>query len=875
MSAARKSPARKSPAQTPMMTQYLSIKREHPDALLFYRMGDFYEMFFDDAKEAARLLGITLTSRSKGADAIPMAGIPVRAVDTYLQKLIRLGTRVAICEQVQDPREAKGLVERKVVRIVTAGTLTEEEVLEGSRPNFLAACALAGDQAGLAWLDLSTGQFQTSACLADHLEDELSRIEPAELLLPEAFRGDREDRGNPFASLQSPVRWCPDFDFNPSEAEKELSRFFRMHNLEGFGLSLDVHAPSIASAGALIRYVQETQKTALPHIRQIEIFQRSNRMILDRATRTSLELVQTQRGDRNGSLLAEIDRTRTPMGARLLRERVLIPFTDRASILHAQGGVQECFEEPGLRADLREALGQVHDLERLSARLSTGRATPRDLVGLQRSIEQIPVLLERLMDVGSELLTSIRDHTDPLQDIARKIADRVVEDPPLTVKEGGIIREGYDSELDELRSIGSEGKDWMLRFQEREIEATGIQGLKVGYNRVFGYYIEISRSANHDSIPANYIRKQTVKNAERYVTPELKEFETRVLKSEELSRDMEYNLFTQLRDELAREISRILDTARAVAELDVAAALAEFAIERAWCRPSLEEDTRLEIQDGRHPVLEGMMNGEPFVPNDTSLTPPASNLLLITGPNMAGKSTYIRQVALIVLLAQIGSYVPARQAEIGVVDRIFTRVGAGDDITRGSSTFMVEMQETANILNNASPSSLVILDEVGRGTSTYDGLSLAWAICEALHDRIGCRTLFATHYHEMTELADELEGVHNAHVAVREWNDEIVFLHRIQQGGTDKSYGIHVARLAGLPADILARSQEILSQLEKEGQSLVPAHRSAIPGQRKQLDLFRPPSERLLSELEDLDPDTLSPVDALLKLRELRDRYRS
>ena len=871
------SPAKKAkgPTETPMMTQYLAIKRDHPDALLFYRMGDFYEMFFDDAKDAARLLGITLTSRNKGADAIPMAGIPVRAVDTYLQKLIRLGTRVAICEQVQDPREAKGLVERKVVRIVTAGTLTEEEVLEGGRPNFLAACALQGDRAGLAWLDLSTGQFMTSTCLAGQLEDELSRLEPAELLLPEAFRGDREDRSNPFASLQAPVRWCPDFDFNPAESEKELSRFFRLHNLEGFGLSLDVHAASIASAGALIRYVQETQKTALPHIRQIEIFQRSNRMILDRATRTSLELVQTQRGERKGSLLEEIDRTRTPMGARLLRERVLIPFTEKAAILHAQGGVQECHEEIGLRTDLRDALGHVHDLERLSARLSTGRATPRDLVGLQRSIEQIPILLARLGEAESELLSSIRDHSDPLQDIARKIAERIVEDPPLTIKEGGIIREGYDAEPDGLRSIGDEGKGGMLRFQEREIEATGLQSLKGGYNRVFGYYIEIPRSADHDSIPANYIRKQTVKNAERYVTPELKEFETRVLKGEELSRDMEYNLFTQLREELARQVSRILDTARAVAELDVAAALAEFAIERAWCRPRLFEDNRLEITDGRHPVLEGMMGGEPFVPNDTSLTPPGSSLLLITGPNMAGKSTYIRQVALIALLAQIGSYVPAREADIGVVDRIFTRVGAGDDITRGSSTFMVEMQETANILNNASASSLVILDEVGRGTSTYDGLSLAWAICEALHDRVGCRTLFATHYHEMTELADELEGVHNAHVAVREWNDEIVFLHRIQRGGTDKSYGIHVARLAGLPADILERSKEILNQLEKEGQTLVPAHRKAIPGHRRQLDLFRPPSERLLAELEELDPDTLSPVDALLKLRELQERYRS
>ncbi|MEZ5989339.1 MAG: DNA mismatch repair protein MutS [Planctomycetota bacterium] len=856
-----------------MMAQYLAIKRDQPDALLFYRMGDFYELFFDDAKRASRLLGITLTSRNKGEDAIPMAGVPVRALDSYLQKLVRLGERVAICEQVQDPREAKGLVERELVRIVTAGTLTEEEVLDGGRPNFVVAACRRGDRAGLAWLDLSTGLFQLSECRPGQLEDELARLDPAELLLPEGMVGDDGDRTRrPFAAVEAPLRWCPDFDFNPAECAKELARFFRVRDLEGYGLSLDVHAQAIACAGALIRYAQETQRTALPHVRRIELFQRSNRMILDRATRASLELVETQRGERKGALLDAIDRTRTPMGARLLRELVLLPYVEPTPILRIQGAVEECFGDAALRDDLRAELGHVQDLERLSARLSTGRASPRDLVALRASLERLPALIDRLAGAHSELLAAIRDHTDVLADLARKVAARVVDEPPIAVKEGGIVRAGFDAELDELRSIGREGKDWMLRFQEQEVARTGLTSLKVGYNRVFGYYIEIPRSADHDLVPANYVRKQTVKNAERYVTPELKEFETRVLKSEELARDMEYHLFVALRDELAAAGSRVLDTAQAVARVDLVAALAELAVERGWARPEVDEGRDLVIRDGRHPVLEGMLGGEPFVPNDCELAPPGRSLLLITGPNMAGKSTYIRQVALIVLLAQIGSFVPAREARVGLADRIFTRVGAGDDISRGASTFMVEMQETANILNNASDRSLVILDEVGRGTSTWDGLSLAWAICESLHDRVGCRTLFATHYHEMTELVDECEGVHNCHVAVREWNDDIVFLHRIQPGGTDKSYGIHVARLAGIPGPILERARAILDRLESEGQRPDPAATRARDRTR-QLDLFRPPAERLLGELDKLDPDALSPREAWDRLRELKERY--
>ncbi|MFQ5506338.1 MAG: DNA mismatch repair protein MutS, partial [Planctomycetota bacterium] len=750
---------------TPMMAQYQAIKRQHPDAILFYRMGDFYEMFWDDAKQASKILGITLTSRSKGDAAIPMAGVPVRAAEAYLLKLIRAGQRVAICEQVEDPRQAKGLVEREVVRIVTAGTLTEEEVLEGGEPNYLAAVCRKEERRGLAWLDLSTGSFQVSECEEDRLGDELARIDPVEILLPEDWQ---EAELGP----RVPIRRLASFDFNPKEAWRELCGFLDVRTLEGFGIDPDELPAAVASAGALIRYVKETQKTSLPHIRRIELFQRGNRMTLDRATRQSLELARTRRdGEKAGSLLSVVDRTLTPMGARRLRERILVPFTDLLQIHRIQDGVTETVENGALRARLRDKLARIQDLERLSARLSAGRANARDLESLRQSLCRIPELIACLDKVLPELLASLRERMDPLEDLAGRIGERIADDPPATLKEGGLIRPGFDAELDELRSIGKEGKEWMARFQAEESDKTGIPTLRVGFNRVFGYYLEVPRSADHSCLPPSWVRKQTVKNAERYVTPELKEFENRVLKSEERTREREYELFVELRDELAEEVHRVLQSAGCIAEIDVVCSLAEIAIERAWCRPEIDESRELSIQDGRHPVLETMMHGEPFVPNDTELGPPERTLLILTGPNMAGKSTYIRQVALIALLAQIGSYVPARKARIGLVDRIFTRVGAADDIARGNSTFMVEMMETANILNNASQRSLVILDEVGRGTSTYDGLSLAWAICESLQKSIGCRTLFATHYHEMTELASTLHGVHNAHVAVQEWKD--------------------------------------------------------------------------------------------------------
>ncbi|MCA8970019.1 MAG: DNA mismatch repair protein MutS, partial [Planctomycetes bacterium] len=671
--------------ETPMRTQYLAIKREHPDAILFYRMGDFYEMFGDDAKVASRILGITLTARGKGPEAIPMAGVPVRAADGYLVKLIRAGQRVAVCEQTQDPKEAKGIVDREVVRIVTAGTITEEEVLDHDAPNYLAACCTIRGRAGFAWLELSTGSFQVSDIDDARFDEELARIDPAELLVP-------EDANSQLVAYQGTVRACASFDFHPGEAEKELSRFFGTKGLDGFGIDVDALAPAVGAAGALIRYVIDTQKHALPHIRRIEVYERGSRMALDRATRQSLELVRTQRdGSKDGTLLHVMDRTRTPMGARLLRDRILAPFVELETIRDAQGAVRTCFEDSKLRDEIREALGGVQDLERLAARLSCGRAHARDLVALRHSMQRLPALHALLGATDSRLLTRLHDAFDTLEDLASKIEQRIADEPPIPLREGGLIRAGFDAELDELREIGRKGKGWMAEFEAAEAERAGIPTLRVGYNRVFGYYVEIPRSADTSSLPDHYVRKQTVKNAERYVTPELADFERKVLKSDELAKTREYELFCNLRDELAREVSRILDTARAVAEVDVAAALAEQAIRRGWCCPEVDESRELRLIDARHPVIEVRTDGEPFVPNDTVLDPPKRSLIVLTGPNMAGKSTYIRQVALNVLLAQIGSFVPSREAKVGIVDRIFTRVGAADDIGRGASTFMVEM----------------------------------------------------------------------------------------------------------------------------------------------------------------------------------------
>ncbi len=861
---------------SPMMEQFRRAKKEAPGALLFFRMGDFYELFHEDAVVASRELGLTLTSRSKGsAQPIPMAGVPVRAVEGYLVRLVKKGHKVAICEQLQDPKEAKGIVERGIVRIVTPGTLTEENALDARASNYLASLVVERGRAGLAWVDLSTGRLQACELAEERVLDELARLTPSELLaapeLLEVHAAWKKELGEHMGvSVTEREAWR----FAHDGALRALTRHFRTKGLEGFGIESE--SLMVPAAGALIEYLAETQRAACEHVLRIEPVVPDSYLLLDRATRLCLELVETQREHRReGSLLDVLDVTLTPLGARLLREWLLHPLRDVAVIRERQSGVAELVGAPFLREEVRERLEHVFDVERLGGRISTGRANGRDLVALAHSLAVIPVLREKLADAHSPALTRLRTALDPLEDVTRRIQTTLVDEPPPTLKEGGLVRRGFAPDLDELSQIAGDARSWMARFQAEESARSGIPGLKIGFNSVFGYYIEVPRG-QVERVPASYIRKQTVKAAERYVTPELKEFEDKVLNAESLTIEREYEIFQELRTAVAAELARVLASARALAELDALGSLAHVAAAQRFVAPEVDEGEEIRIVDGRHPVIERSAACESFVPNDAHLDLAQRRLTILTGPNMAGKSTYIRQVALITLLAQIGSFVPAAEARIGVVDRIFTRVGAGDDISRGESTFMVEMVEIANILNNATPRSLVILDEVGRGTSTFDGLALAWAIAEHLHERTRCRTLFATHYHQLTDLATRYEGTVNRNVAVREWGDEIVFLHKIVEGGTDRSYGIHVARLAGVPSEVLTRARAILVDLERDEEDLAqrilagatPAKASAPV----QLGLFsRSPVEERLAAL---DLDRLSPLEALLALRELQQRLR-
>lgn len=889
---AKRGKGKKKGGMTPMMEQFHRAKKDAPGALLFFRMGDFYELFGDDAKIASRELGLTLTARDKGSSALPMAGVPVKAAEQYLLRLVRKGFKVAICEQLTDPRESKGIVDRGVVRIVTPGTITEEDALDAKASNFLASVFVGKHKAALAWVDLSTGRFAAAELAPNELADELARVRPAELLWPVTL----EDRWEPgFAvrgELGPRITEREDWRFDADGMLRALQRHFGVRTLEGYGF--DDASPVVSAAGALIEYLEETQRSSCAHVRHIQKVEPREHLVLDRATRTCLELVATQRGeDRSGTLLDAIDRTLTPMGGRLMREWLLAPLTRVDAITNRQGGVSEFVAEPFRREEARDVLRDVNDIERLVAKLSTGRVNGRDLVALAASLASVPPLKLQLATAGAPVLRGIEERLDPLEDVANRIRTTLVESPPLTIKEGSLIADGVSAELDELREIAGSGKTAMAKFQAKEAEATGIQNLRIGYNSVFGYFLEVPRG-QVDRVPERYIRKQTIKTCERYITPELKEFETRVLKSEELARDLEYDLFGQLRDAVAAELDRILDTARALAELDVLVGLAEVASENDYVAPTIADDGRLEVREGRHPVIEQSPVCERFVPNDTRLSTDGAaedgrRIAILTGPNMAGKSTYIRQTALIVLLAQVGAWVPAAEAHVGVADRIFTRLGAGDDISRGASTFMVEMVEIANILNNASARSLVILDEVGRGTSTYDGLAIAWALVEHLHGSVGSRTLFATHYHQLTALAESLAGVFNLNVAVREADGEVAFLHRIVEGSTDKSYGIYVARLAGVPSAVLQRADQLLVELEHG------AHEPSAPNPRTSAsstseaagsaqgavgDAAAPSTAseglRTVGErLRALDPNTLTPLDALVELQRLRDALES
>jgi DNA mismatch repair protein MutS len=793
---------------SPLMQQYREAKAQYPNMLVLFRVGDFFELFETDAEVGARVLGLALTSRDK---TLPMAGFPHHALDAHARKLVQAGHCVAICEQVEDAASALGLIRREVVRVVTPGTITEDDLLDPRRANHLVAVWPDGERVGLAWLDASTGAFRATDVAWGQLADDLGRLSPTECLHAENAPGRLMDvirAAAPGAALTT----RPDWAFDPATARAALFRHFRVATLGGLGF--DDQQPCMTAAGALLLYLQETFKASLAHLRQPRPHRPAAHLILDEVTRRSLELTRTLReGAREGSLLALLDRTVTPMGARLFEESLLAPLTDRKAIEARLDAVAEFVEGQTLRQELRTCLEQVADLHRLSARACTGRASPRDLAAVARTLRLLPDIRATLAGRRAGLLREFERLLEPSPELGEQLNAALVRDLPADPRQGGIIRDGYDERLDQLRATVGAGKEWIARLQADEITRTGIPSLKVGFNQVFGYYIEVGHS-HAKRVPEHYQRRQTLKNAERYVTPELKEHEEEVLTAEEEIRQREYELFVSLRDRVAAQTGRLHRAAEVLARLDVLAALAELAVARQYCRPELCDEPVIEIRDGRHPVLDLILPAGTVVPNDALLGPEHGRLWLITGPNLAGKSTFIRQVALLTVMAQMGSFIPARQARIGIVDRIFTRVGASDELSRGRSTFMVEMTEAANILNNATARSLVILDEIGRGTSTYDGVSLAWAITEYLHDHIGCRALCATHYHELARLAESLPGLRNYNVLVREGPDDILFLHTIAPGSADKSYGIHVARLAGVPREVLERAKEVLGQLE-------------------------------------------------------------
>jgi DNA mismatch repair protein MutS len=868
---------------TPMMQQYQEAKAACPDALLLFRMGDFYELFYEDAKTAARVLNLALTSREKGENAVPMAGFPHHQLESYLAKILAAGLRAAVCEQVEDPREARGLVRREVTRVVSRGTITDEALLDPRESNYLCAVLVAesapppqgrpmkgGSLAGLAWVDLSTGRFLAAAVAPDRLADELARIAPAECLLPQ------DAPPPPIDPQRTTLTRRPPWAFATEQALQVLSRQFGTHNLEGFGFG-PADTPALRAAGAVLDYLLETQKASLAHVDALLPYRQGDRLEIDEATRRSLEIARTLReGRREGSLLWVLDRTISPMGSRLLAEWVAAPLVAREPIEERLEAVEQFVRQPSLSQTLRTALRQVYDVERLLARVHTGRATPRDLGMLCRTLRALPEIKTALADATAALLQRLHAQLDPCTDLEQALADALAAgELPLASREGGIIRSGYHPELDRLRSLMHGGKEWLARYQAEQSSATGIPNLKIGFHQVFGYYLEVT-NPHRDKVPAHYVRKQTIKNAERYITPELKEHEERVLKAEEQAKLLEYDLFCQLKDLVQQASPRLRASAAALAQLDVLAGLAELARQRGYCRPRLVEEPVLHVIEGRHAVLDAVMEHGRFVPNDTMAGPDDGLILLITGPNMAGKSTYIRQVALLTIMAQLGSFVPAKEATLGLADRIFARIGASDELARGQSTFMVEMTETARILHNATPRSLVILDEIGRGTSTYDGVSLAWAVVEFLHDRNGCRTLFATHYHELTELARSLPKVRNLNVAVREWQDEVIFLHKIVPGAADKSYGIHVARLAGVPRDVLERAKEILARLEQEhlDPSEQPrlARRPRIRRREVQLTLFAAAEHPVVNALKGLDVNRLTPLEALSLLKRLQEQ---
>jgi len=873
------------------MRQYLDAKEQHRDALLLFRMGDFYELFYEDALVASRVLELTLTSRSKeiNGSGIPMCGVPYHAVDGYIARLVKKGFRVAVCDQVEDPRKAKGLVKREVVRVLSPGTLTDAAYLDAREPAFLMAVAPMGrqpgapDGVGVALLDVSTGEFlATEYAGPDGLQalaDELAVLRPREVVVPGDSTRDGSDRKAlaerwpAIAAAGIPLTALDGWAFDAEAARRTLLDQLRTTGLEGFGL--DRRPGAVAAAGALVHYLRTTQKADLAHVRAITYRQRADALLIDPTTLKHLEILEGSEGGREASLLDEIDRTVTALGSRTLRAWLLRPLVSLDGIRDRLDAVETLAFQVTGRAKFREAIKAVQDLERLVARTALGTAGPRDLVGLKVSLAVLPRVRTLLEEFDAPLVQSLVSAIDELVDVRGRIDAALMEDPPALSREGGFIRDGYDAEVDELRRISRSGKAVISELEARERERTGISSLKVRYNRVFGYYIEVSKSNLH-AVPPDYHRKQTVATGERFITPALKEYEGKVLGADERLVERENELFLELRLAVAAESTRIQATARALGALDALAAFAEVAAVNNYVKPHVHDGDELVVSDGRHPVVERRTGSDAFVPNDVALNGGASQLMILTGPNMGGKSTYLRQTALICVMAQAGSFVPAREAKVPIVDRVFARVGASDNIARGHSTFMVEMQETAHILHTATSRSLVVLDEIGRGTATFDGLSIAWAVAEflATHPRVRPKALFATHYHELTDLADATQGVVNYHVAAREWRDDIVFLRKIVPGRSDRSYGIQVARLAGLPAPVIVRAREILSALERD--ELARGGRPSLSGTpsepQQQLGLFQaPPSDdRLRERLLGLDIDRLTPLDALTILAELK-----
>ncbi len=866
---------------TPMIKQYLSIKEQYADAILFYRMGDFYEMFFEDAEVASRILEITLTSRNKKDEfPIPMCGIPYRAVKGYIARLIDSGRKVAICDQIEDPAAAKGLVKRDVVRVITPGMIVDDEFLDEKSDNYVFAVARNNDTAGFSYLDISTGTFRVSQSQdLSAVVDEALRVSPSEALFPESSKADPFFTAILDALSEKLITFLEDRAFEHQRCRERLLDQFKTLSLEGFGCE---HLKAgVQAAGALIFYVRETQKQKIEHLGGIETYSLNNYLIIDDISCRNLEILQNvHTGSKRGTLLGIIDKTVTAMGGRLLKRWLRYPLLEVAEIESRHEAVKEIKDHIQIRKSIRESLTSVYDLQRLGSKISMGYSNAKDLIALKRSINSFPAIWSRLQQLSSEFFR-YDEKLDDIYALADLIEKAIREDAPPTIQEGGIIKTGYNVQLDELITVSRDAKGWLAKLEATEKQTTGINTLKVRFNKVFGYYIEIPKSRSKD-VPPHYVRKQTLVNAERYITDELKSFESKVLGAEEQRAVLEYKIFNQIRQEIVNQNADIQRVAYFLARLDCLVNLAEVADQNNYCRPEMNIDGRILIEDGRHPVVEKMITAERFVPNSIEVDDSENQILVITGPNMAGKSTVLRQIALMVLMAQMGSFVPAGKASICVTDRIFTRVGALDNLSQGQSTFMVEMQETANILHSATRQSLVIMDEIGRGTSTFDGLSIAWAVAEYLHDfkGFGVKTLFATHYHELTELAQKKPRVKNYNIAVKEWNDEIIFLRKLVEGGTNRSYGIQVARLAGIPDQVIRRAKKILYHIENSengiaGSPVLASGEGVAPEAQVQLNLFRRPEHLVLEKLQKLDISKMTPLEALNCLNELYEKVKT